>query len=116
MVSIDQFKEIEVRAGKILRAEAIEGSEKLLRLTVDFGEQNPRQIISGIKRYFEDPAILVGVTCAFVTNLEPRTILGLESQGMIMAASGSGAGEPSDKTGEFFSLLKMDAPPGSLVK
>jgi|SRR3989344_660694 len=113
MILIDDFKKVEIRAGKILSVELVEGSEKLLKLSVDFAEEKPRQIISGIRKYFENPQTLVGVVCAFVTNLEPRMIMGLESQAMIMAASG----DPSaDETESFFSLLKMDCPPGSLVK
>ena len=114
MISIDEFKKVEIRAGKILSVELIEGSDKLLKLSVGFGEEAPRQILSGIKKYFEDPQELVGVTCAFVTNLEPREMMGLTSQGMIMAASG----DLPAQTGSFFSLLKFseDTPPGSLVK
>ena len=106
MIDIDEFKKVEIRAGKILKVETIEGSDKLLKLEVDFGEENKRQVISGIKKHFADPTDLVGVTCAFVTNLEPREIMGLESEAMIMASS-------SD---DSFSLLKMESPPGSIVK
>ena len=108
MISMDDFKKVEVRAGKILSVETIEGSDKLLKLSVDLSEVAPRQVISGIKKYFEDPQTLVGVTCAFVTNLEPRQIMGLESQAMIMAASSE----------ESFSLLRISdsVAPGSLVK
>ncbi len=86
MISIDDFKKIEIRIGEILTAEKVEGADKLLRLTVNLGDEAPRQIISGIAQYYPDPAALVGITCAFVTNLEPRVICGLESQGMILAA------------------------------
>jgi len=115
MISIDEFKKVEVRAGKILSVELIEGSDKLLKLSVDFGEEAPRQILSGIKKYFEDPEVLVGVVCAFVTNLEPREMMGLVSQGMIMAVSGDLVGE---EAGQFFSLLKIakNVPLGSIVK
>jgi methionyl-tRNA synthetase len=110
MINIEEFKKVEIRAGKILSVEMIENSEKLLKLSVDFGETEPKQVVSGIRKYFEDPQMLVGVTCAFVTNLEPRPIMGLESQAMILAASGD------SPAGEFFSLLRMDCPPGSSVK
>lgn len=107
MISIDDFKKLEIRAGKIISAEAVGGSEKLLKLSVDFNEENPRQILSGIAKYIT-PEELIGITCAFVTNLEPREIMGLESQAMIMAVSGE----------NFFSLLKLsqNVPPGSIVK
>ena len=123
MITIDDFKKVEIRAGKIISAEAVEGSEKLLKLMVDFGDkevnetgdsfQNQstsargRQVISGIAKFIH-PEELVGTICAFVTNLEPRNIMGLESHAMIMAVSGE----------EFFSLLKLspNIPPGSVVK
>lgn len=97
-ISIDDFKKLEIKIGQILSAEKIEGSDKLLKLSVDFGEESPRQIVSGISKYFEDTKSLVGIKCAFATNLEPRIIFGLESNGMIMAVSGE----------NFFSLLKTD--------
>ncbi len=87
MATIDDFLKIEMKVGKILSAEPIEGSEKLLKLSVSFGEENPRQVLSGIKKYFPEPGVLVGKKCGFVTNLDPRQMMGLESQAMIMAAS-----------------------------
>lgn len=108
MITIDDVKKVEIRAGKILEAVPIEGSEKLLKLTVDFGEENPRTILSGIAKYFPEGAGLPGITCGFVANLEPRPMMGFESQGMILATSGD----------DFFSLMKFsdDVPPGALVK
>jgi methionine--tRNA ligase beta chain len=113
MISIDDFKKVEIRAGKIISAERVEGSEKLLKLSVDFGEENTRQVISGIAKYVSIEE-LVDITCAFVTNLEPRSLMGLESQAMIMAFSGK---LPSSETENFFSLLKLpeNIPPGSIV-
>ncbi|MCA9363656.1 hypothetical protein KC727_00325 [Candidatus Kaiserbacteria bacterium] len=86
MISYDDFAKLEITIGEIQAVEVVEDADKLLRLTVDFGEAAPRQIISGIREYFEDPQTLVGVRCPFVTNLEPRVIRGFESQGMIVAA------------------------------
>ncbi len=113
MITIDDFKKVEIRAGKIISAEVIEGSEKLLRLSVDFGEENKRQVISGIAKFIS-PENLVNTTCAFVTNLEPREIMGFKSEAMIMALSG----DLPVQTKSFFSLLKIDSsvPPGSIVK
>ncbi len=85
-IVFDDFLKVQMKAGKVLNAEIIEKSEKLLKLTVDFGETEPRQVISGIRNAFPEPEVLIGNTYAFVTNLEPRKILGLESQAMIMAA------------------------------
>lgn len=85
MISIDDFSKVEMRIGKVLAVERVENTDKLLKLTVDFGEDVPRQVISGIAQYFDDPQQLVEKSCPFVTNLEPRTIRGLESQAMIVA-------------------------------
>jgi len=108
MISIDDFKKLEIKIGHILTSEKVEGADKLLKLSVDFGEGSPRQIISGISLFFPDPTVLVGKKCAFAANLEPRTIRGLESQGMILAVNGEG----------FFSLLETESNvlPGSTVK
>jgi methionine--tRNA ligase beta chain len=112
MISIDDFKELEIKIGHILSAEKVDGADKLLKLSVDFGEGSPRQIISGISVYFPDPQALVGKKCAFAANLEPRTIRGFESQGMILAVNGENNGE------SFFSLLETSSnvTPGSQVK
>lgn len=106
MINYDDFAKVEMTIGKILSAEVVPDADKLLKLTVDLGESEPRQIISGIRAYFDDPEELVGVSCPFVTNLEHRTIRGYESEGMILAASSS------DGT---FALLKphRDLPPGT---
>ena len=87
MISYDDFAKVEITAGKILSAEKIPETDKLLKLSVDFNEPAPRQIVSGISAYFPDPSVLVGKTCMFVTNLEPRKIRGFESNGMLFAIS-----------------------------
>ena len=84
-INYDDFKKVEIRIGQILSVEKVESADKLLRLEVDFGEESPRQIVSGIAPYFENIEELKGRKCPFVTNLEPRTIFGLESNGMIFA-------------------------------
>jgi len=86
-ISIDDFKKVEARIGKVLAAEAVEGSEKLIKLSLDFGEETPRQILSGIKQWYA-PETLVGKQLLFVVNLAPRTMMGLESNGMLMAVDG----------------------------
>lgn len=106
MITYEEFKKVEVRAGKILSAEKIPDTDKLLKLMVDFGEKDesgnakPRQIVSGIALKFPDTASLTGKTCMFVTNLEPRTIKGFESNGMLFAVSTPEGGfsllEPND--------------------
>lgn len=127
MITYDDFKKVEIRAGKILSAEKVPETDKLIKLSVDFGETKevaqvvvdgqeapvpvkvpaPRQIVSGISMYFPDPSALVGKTCMFVTNLEPRAIKGLESNGMLFALS--------TPDGSSFSLLEPGPgiPPGT---
>ncbi len=86
-ISYDDFAKVELKVGKILSAEALPKSEKLLRLSVDFAEGSPRTILSGIAKYFPEGVGLVGKRCMFVTNLEPRKMMGQESNGMILAVS-----------------------------
>ncbi len=86
-ITIEDFKRVEMKVGEIVSAEPIQGSEKLLKLNVNFGEGVSRQVLSGIALFFHDPQQLVGKRCAFVTNLEPRQMMGLESQAMILATS-----------------------------
>jgi methionine--tRNA ligase beta chain len=123
MITYDDFKKVEITVGNILSAEKIPDTDKLLKLSVDFAETKevlnadgtktitsaPRQIVSGISTYFPDPTVLVGKTCMFVTNLEPRTIKGHESNGMLFAVS-TEAGA--------FSLLEPNSsiPPGTKAK
>lgn len=85
-ISFDDFLKVQLRVGKILSAESIEGSNKLLKLSVDFAEDSPRQVLSGIAKTFQ-PDQLVGKSFVFVINLEPRKIMDMESQAMILAAS-----------------------------
>lgn len=86
-ISYEDFSKIEMKVGKILSAEPISKSDKLLKLSVDFRESSPRTILSGIARYFPDHNVLIGKKCMFVTNLAPRAMMGMESNGMILALS-----------------------------
>jgi len=97
-ISLEDFSKIEVKIGTVRTAEKIPETEKLLRLTVDFGEENVRQIVSGISAYVPEPESLVGRQLAFVTNLESRTLRGFESNGMLFAV-----GE-----GESFAFITPD--------
>jgi methionine--tRNA ligase beta chain len=84
-IDFDQFKQVEIRIGKVLSCEKVEDADKLLKLEVDFGvEIGRRQILSGIAQSYS-PEELVDKKFPFVVNLEPRKIRGLESQGMILA-------------------------------
>lgn len=103
--SIDDFKKLGLRAGKIEEAERIKGSNKLVKMQVNFGDEK-RQIVAGIGKKYQ-PEELVGKTCPFVTNLKPIKLMGVESNGMIMA--GNLQGEPV-----LLSFLE-DVPPGSPI-
>ncbi len=124
-ISFDDFKKVEIRIGKILTAERVEGSDKLMKLEVDFGfekvqittmeNEEPkeslipikRQIIAGIAQFYA-PEALVGKECPFAYNLAPRLLKGLESQGMIMC--------PSNESGPVLLHPDKEVPPGSLIK
>ena len=107
MITIDDFKKVEITVGEIISAERVSGSDKLLKLSVNFNEAAPRQVLSGIAAYFPEPSALVGKRYPFVTNLVPRTMMGLESQAMILA---TGGGE------EPFNLFETGAPAGARAK
>ncbi|MBP8961160.1 methionine--tRNA ligase subunit beta [Patescibacteria group bacterium] len=83
-IKYEDFSKIDIRVGKIEKVEDIPGSEKLLKLFVDFGNLGKRQILSGIKKDYS-PKDLEGLQALFVLNLEPKKMMGLESQGMILA-------------------------------
>ncbi|HUX36227.1 MAG TPA: methionine--tRNA ligase [Candidatus Paceibacterota bacterium] len=115
MATIDDFKKLDIRIGKIISAEKIENSDKLLKLIFDFGIEHgsteltiKRQIIAGIALSYPDYTALVGKEMPVIFNLEPRTLRGYESQGMILAAS----------DGEKAVILnpEKEVPPGSIVK
>ena len=84
-VTFDDFLKLDIRVGTIKQAEAHPRADKLIVLQVDLGEQQ-RQIIAGIRGFYE-PEALVGKQIAVLTNLPPRNMRGLESQGMLLAAS-----------------------------
>ena len=86
-ITYDEFAKIELRIAKILSAEPVEGSEKLLKLQVDLGDEQ-RQILSGIAKWYT-PDQLVGKQVVVVVNLAPRAMMGLESNGMLLAADGA---------------------------
>ena len=106
-IPLDVFKEADIRVGAVQVCERIPNADKLLRLEGDFGDElGTRQILSGIAEYVE-PESLVGKQLLFITNLPPRTLRGLESNGMLLAT-----GE-----GESFSFLipTKTVAPGSRV-
>ena len=110
-ITIQDFAKCEIKIGTILSAEYIEGADKLLKLQIDLGEYgmneqgemiaSSRQILSGIREYISDINTLIGMQVPVLANLPTRTMRGLESQGMILAAG----------DGEIFTLLH----PGNTV-
>lgn len=107
MISFDDFAKVELKVGTILEAEDLEGSEKLLKLKVDLGEEEPRQILAGVKQWYQ-PEDFVGKQVVVVTNLEPKMMMGLESQGMMLAADAEG--------GPIFLTVPKKVPPGTKIR
>ena len=101
----DEFKKLDIRIGKIIGAEKVEDSDKLLQLQVSFGSEE-RRIIAGIGDYYK-PEEIIGKLCPFIFNLETKIIKGLESQGMILCA---------DSNGPVLLNPDKDLPPGSAVR
>src|SRR4029078_3738153 len=107
--TIDDFSKVELRVGEIKVAERVPKADKLLRFEVDLGEENTRQILAGLAEYYE-PEKLIGRKVVVVANLKPRKMRGLESQGMICAASLGEEDTPAIATfignGDIGGLLK----------
>ena len=87
IINIDDFAKLDLRVGTVIACVEKEGSDKLLRLTVDFGEEGTRNILSGIKQWYK-PKDLIDKQFIFVFNLATRRMMGEESEGMILAAEG----------------------------
>jgi len=86
LITMEEFQKMDLRVGKVLAAENIKKSDKLLKLRVDIGEE--RTVVAGIARYYK-PEALVGKTIILLANLQPTKLMGVESQGMILAADGA---------------------------
>jgi len=85
MISYDDFKKLDLRIAKIIQASRIENSDKLIKLQISLGQEE-RQIVAGIGKHYQ-PEELIGKLIVVVSNLEPRKLLGQESNGMLLAAS-----------------------------
>ncbi len=109
MISYEQFKAVEMKVGKIISGEVVEGADKLYKFMVDLGEENPRQILSAIREYYPDIETLIGKKLVFVSNLEPRTIRGFESNGMVLAVDGL-------ENQPVFLVPESDVNPGSSAR
>jgi len=107
-ISIEDFAKVEMRTGEIKSAERVPGANKLLKLLVDIGSE-VRQVVAGIAEYYE-PDKLAGMKVVLVTNLQPRKLRGVESNGMIVAASVEPEGRPVLVT------FKEDVPNGTRLK
>lgn len=107
MISIDDFLKLKLKVGTVLEAEALEESEKLIKLQVDIGEEIPRQILAGIKLWYK-PEDLIGKQVIVIANLEPRMMMGFESRGMLLAAD-------SEEGPSFLTPFKP-VNPGSKIK
>ncbi len=90
MISYEDFQRVEIRIGTIAAAERVPETDKLLKLTVDLGEAEPRQLVAGIAAIVDNPGDLLGKQVPVLANLAPRIIRGIESQGMILVADRDG--------------------------
>jgi len=90
MITIDDFKKLEIKIGKVKSVERIENADKLLKFIFDIGNGEERQILAGIAEFYTDLESLVGMEVPLLLNLEPRMMRGLESQGMMLAADEDG--------------------------
>ncbi len=106
MITFDDFKKLEIRIGKIVSAERVQGTEKLLILEIDLGKER-RKLIAGIAENYT-PDQITGKEIPVLMNLEPKKIRGIESQGMILAV---------DVEGKPILLHpEREVPPGSLIR
>jgi methionyl-tRNA synthetase len=108
-VSYEEFKKMDIRIGTIKEIEPVPDTDKLLKCMIDFGEEELRQIISGIREYYPEFEKLIGKQVLYIVNLEPRTIKGLESKGMLMAIDGK-EGSP------VFLIPEQEVAPGTRVR
>ncbi len=106
MITFEDFKKLDIRIGRVLSAEKIEGTDKLIKLEIDFGTEK-RQLIAGMAEFFE-PKHFIGKEIPVLVNLEPRTFKGTESQGMILAVDVDGA--------PVLLCPEKEVPPGSIVR
>jgi len=106
MISFEEFKKLDLKAGKIIEAERVKGSDNLLKLKVNLG-QEIRQIVAGIAQFYKAED-LVGKEIIVVANLEPKTIFNLESHGMLLAADVEGR--------PVILIPDKEVPPGTKVR
>lgn len=107
MITLDDFKKLDIRIGTVVSAEKVADADKLVRLVFDIGGEK-RQIMAGIAEFVSDPSGLIGKQMPILVNLEPRMFRGNESAGMIIAADVDGR--------PVFLHPTQDVPAGSIVK
>jgi len=106
-ITIDLFAQVEIKIGEVVAIKVHENADKLIVMQVDIGEEEPRQIVAGIKDFLGDEIdSIVGQRFAFVTNLKPVKLRGVKSNGMILAAA-------EGRT--VLSLLRADCSPGTAI-
>ena len=106
-IQYDDFAKLDIRIGKVVATEMVPDADKLIKCTIDFGEMGQRTIVSGIAQW-KKPEELVGMLLPYIVNLAPRTLRGVESQGMLLAAGLT----------EGVALLhpEIDVPPGTKLR
>lgn len=108
-IEIGDFAKVDLRVGEVLTSERVPKSDKLLLMTIDIGEEKPRQVLAGIAEYYEAEK-MVGRKVVVVANLKPRKLRGFESQGMVVAASVGEGGRP------VIATFAEDVPNGARLK
>ncbi len=106
-IQYEDFAKLDIRIGHITAAEKVPETDKLIKCTVDFGESGQRTIISGIAEW-KEPEELIGKKLPYIVNLAPRMFKGVESQGMLLAAS--------DESGVALIFPERDVPAGTRLK
>ena len=105
MINFEDFKKLDLKVARIIEAERIENSEKLLKLKIDLGDEK-RQIVAGLGKTYS-PETLRGKEIVVIINLEPRRLLGIESQGMLLAA---------DNNEPILLIPEKEIPPGTKIR
>jgi methionyl-tRNA synthetase len=107
IINYDDFAKLDIRVGMVLAVEKIENADKLLKCTIDFGDFGTRTIVSGIAEW-KTPEDLIGKQLPYIVNLAPRMLRGVESQGMLLAAS--------DENGVALLYPEREVPRGTKLK
>lgn len=106
-ISYEEFAKLDIRIGTVVAAELVPDTDKLIKCTVDFGELGIRTIVSGIAQW-KNPEVLVGKQFPYIVNLAPRMLRGIESQGMLIAAS--------DEAGVALISPEREVPRGTMLR